>query len=90
VICISNISKHKSILMCINIIISSINPYFGTENTNDNRYKEDIINILQKNKGTEGLSLTCEDIAYQGSCYRGFAVSTTNSRAGKRVSVLIS
>jgi hypothetical protein len=44
-------------------MISSINPYFGTENANDNRYKEDIVNILQKNNGTEEISLICKDIA---------------------------
>jgi len=49
--------------ICVNITMSSINPYFGTENANHNRYKEDIVNIPQKSKGTEGISLTCKDIA---------------------------
>jgi hypothetical protein len=66
VIYISRISRHKSVQICINITISSLNPYFGTENANDNRYKEDIVNLLQKNKGAERISLTCKDIAISG------------------------
>jgi hypothetical protein len=54
-------------VFAVNIMISAINPYFGTAKPNDICYKEDIVISSIKNVRTNKISVLSKDIC---SSYR--------------------